>query len=116
MKALSLRQPWANLIANGLKTIETRKWKTNYRGDLVICSSKNPNIFPAGYAICIVEVYDCIPMIKEHEEKACIKIYPNAWSWFIRNVRLINPMFPVKGKLSFFEVNVPKESIREFKK
>jgi hypothetical protein len=36
MKALTLWQPWATLIANGTKTIETRSWSTSYRGPLAI--------------------------------------------------------------------------------
>jgi hypothetical protein len=36
MKALSIRQPWAELILQGRKTIELRTWKTSYRGLLVI--------------------------------------------------------------------------------
>ena len=36
MKALSLNQPWATLIAIGAKCIETRSWRTNYRGRLAI--------------------------------------------------------------------------------
>lgn len=40
MKALSLWQPWASLMQIGAKTIETRSWYTNYRGPLLICSTK----------------------------------------------------------------------------
>ncbi|MCK4601047.1 MAG: ASCH domain-containing protein [Phycisphaerae bacterium] len=36
MKALSFHQPWATLIAIGAKRIETRSWRTNYRGLLAI--------------------------------------------------------------------------------
>ncbi len=36
MKALTVRQPWASLIAAGVKTIETRSWSTKYRGPLAI--------------------------------------------------------------------------------
>lgn len=36
MKALTVRQPWASLIAAGVKTIETRSWSTRYRGPLAI--------------------------------------------------------------------------------
>lgn len=36
MKALTIRQPWATLIAYGVKTIETRSWHTNYRGPVAI--------------------------------------------------------------------------------
>ena len=40
MKALSITQPWATLIAIGAKTIETRSWSTLYRGDLAIHAAK----------------------------------------------------------------------------
>ncbi len=40
MKAISLWQPWASAMTTGAKTIETRPWKTNYRGNMVICSAK----------------------------------------------------------------------------
>lgn len=36
MKAITLHQPWANLIADGYKTIETRGWPTNHRGLIAI--------------------------------------------------------------------------------
>ena len=36
MKALTLTQPWASLVAIGAKKIETRSWKTNYRGPIAI--------------------------------------------------------------------------------
>lgn len=40
MKALTLLQPWASLVATGAKTIETRSWDTSYRGPLAIHASK----------------------------------------------------------------------------
>lgn len=40
IKAISLWQPWASLIAVGAKKYETRSWKTNYRGPLLICATK----------------------------------------------------------------------------
>jgi hypothetical protein len=40
VKALSLWQPWASLIAIGAKRIETRSWSTNYRGPIVIHAAK----------------------------------------------------------------------------
>jgi len=36
MRALTIHQPWASLIAAGLKTIETRAWATKHRGQIVI--------------------------------------------------------------------------------
>jgi len=39
MKALTLWQPWASLVAMGEKCVETRCWSTNYRGELAIHSA-----------------------------------------------------------------------------
>ncbi len=36
MRALSIRQPWAWLIVNGLKDVENRVWRSNYRGPVLI--------------------------------------------------------------------------------
>lgn len=41
MKVLSLWQPWASLMACGAKTIETRGWRTSYRGPLIIHAAKH---------------------------------------------------------------------------
>jgi hypothetical protein len=40
MKALTLTQPWATLVAIGAKKIETRNWGTLYRGPLAIHAAK----------------------------------------------------------------------------
>lgn len=40
MKALSLTQPWATLIARGAKRIETRSWPTGFRGRIAIHAAK----------------------------------------------------------------------------
>ena len=39
MKALTLWQPWASLVAQGHKSIETRCWTTKYRGELAVHSA-----------------------------------------------------------------------------
>lgn len=104
MKALSIKQPWANMIVAGEKTIETRTWCTDYRGLLLIVSSKAPRIEPAGYALAIGKLIDCRPMTKIDEEEACCEIYPSAYAWVLTNIKRIEP-FPVKGKLGLYEVN-----------
>lgn len=46
MKALSIKQPWASLIAHGIKDIENRTWRTNFRGKIYIhASSKSAGVF-----------------------------------------------------------------------
>ncbi len=107
MKALSLKQPYASLIAEGIKTIETRKWATKYRGDILICASKSGQGEPKGVALCIVELYDIRPMTKADEAAACIELYPNAKAWLIRNLRVLPKPFPVKGHLSLFDIDLP---------
>lgn len=50
MKTLSIKQPWASLICTprndnpnlGIKDIENRTWKTNYRGKILIHASGSP--------------------------------------------------------------------------
>lgn len=109
MKALSIKQPWANLIAAGKKTIETRLWETDYRGPLLIVSSKMPPIAPAGCALAVAELIDCRPMTKSDEIPAQCSIYPNAFAWVLSNVRPIDP-FPVKGRLGLYEVEFPRKA------
>ena len=111
MKALSLTQPYANLIRDGRKTIETRKWRTHYRGPLLICATKQKVtnwyggiIEPRGVAICIVDVVECRPMTKADEAAACFKLFDKAWAWELKNLRVIEP-FPVKGQLNIFNVD-----------
>lgn len=81
MKCLSLWQPWASLITNGHKQIETRSWSTSFRGPLAIHAAKtwnqdlaglcecwpftdvlppgDPADLPKGCVIAVAELYDC---------------------------------------------------------
>ena len=118
MKALSIKEPYANMILSGKKTIETRTWRTNYRGPLLICASAKPNILNAGHAVAFVDLVDCRLMHKTDEVLACCEIYPHAQAWILENVRPIK-QFKVKGKLGIYEVEGNKillemrERIRE---
>lgn len=52
MKGLTLWQPHATLVGRG-KTVETRSWRTQYRGSLVIHSARN---FPdPAKQLCLTE-------------------------------------------------------------
>lgn len=51
MKALTLTQPWATLVAIGAKRIETRSWSTSYRGELAIHAAQ-------GFPKCAQEFAD----------------------------------------------------------
>ncbi len=41
MKALTLTQPWATLVATGAKKVESRSWGTHYRGLVAIHAAKH---------------------------------------------------------------------------
>lgn len=58
MKAITLIQPWASLVAIGAKEYETRSWTTNYRGPIAIHASKG---FPkACQELCDTEPFRSI--------------------------------------------------------
>lgn len=110
MKAISLKQPWANFIASGQKTIETRTWSTLYRGPLLIVSTKNPPIAPAGFALALAELVDCRPMKKTDEAAARCALYDGAFAFVLSNIRPIVP-FPVRGSRRLFDVDVAETDL-----
>lgn len=48
MKALSLRQPWAWLVASGIKDVENRTWLTKFRGRIYIHAGKSTKVTVQG--------------------------------------------------------------------
>ena len=110
IKAISLHQPWASLIAQGSKTIETREWPTNHRGDLLIVSTQKPVMdgFLCGYALCIVKLIDCRPMLAVDAGAACCRWYNGAWAWILSDIRKIDEPFMVRGYQGISEVEIEK--------
>ena len=107
MKALSVKQPWANMIARGQKMIELRSWRTRYRGRLMICSSALPDIVPAGAALAIVNLVECRKATQEDEENAyCVVRVGKDYAWIFENIQRIRP-WPIKGGQKLF--NIPYE-------
>ncbi len=111
-RAISLKQPWANLIVEGRKTIETRTWSTPYRGELLIVSSKRPPIPPAGSAVAIATLVDCRPMTRADEPAACCELYQRARAFVLEDVRPIRP-FAVLGFQRIYLVDVEEHLIIE---
>lgn len=110
LRALSVKQPWANLIASGEKTIETRTWTTDYRGPLLIVSSKSPPIQPAGCAVAIATLVDCRPMTAADEGATKCPLYPGASAWVLRDIRRVRP-FKVRGSLGIYRVAVAHDDL-----
>lgn len=84
MKAITILQPWASLIACGAKKIETRSWPTKYRGKIAIHAGKkeyaggmiyfntflryqnmflDEEEFIYGSVIAIADLVDCLKII-----------------------------------------------------
>ena len=102
MKALTLRQPWASLIADGRKTIETRTWRTRYRGPLAIHASARPyEDLPTGGIVAVAWLYGCRPMETTDEDAACIALFDGAYAWLLANVQPV-PLIPCKGMLGLW--------------
>ena len=108
IKALSLHQPWANRIRSGEKTIETRMWRTSYRGEILICSTKTPPIKPAGYALALCRLVDVRPMTPADVEAACCPWEKGRYAWVLEDVRAIHP-FPMKGEQRLFDIILDDE-------
>lgn len=111
VRALSIKQPWASMIARGEKTVEVRSWRTPYRGRLLIVASRRPAMGPAGCALAVADLVDCRPMVPSDEGAACGPVAPHSFAWILREVRPINP-FPVRGRLGLYFVNVPAAVLR----
>ena len=111
MKALSIWPEYAAKIAMGIKTVEFRTWETDYRGDIVICSSsRNQAGYVSGHAICIVELADIVPFGREHLVEAGMSYVEEGYAWILQNPRMIKPV-PVKGQLRLWNYTGPIEII-----
>lgn len=131
MKTITIKQPYATLIAEGLKEYEFRTWKTKYRGDILIHAGKGIDKqamkkyeylnleYPQGCIIAKATLTDCIWIDKDARKMLKEKnanIYENIinhteWEGYgfqLKNIQKINPI-PVNGKLSFWEYDFPQE-------
>jgi hypothetical protein len=124
MKALSLKQPWAELILQGKKKIDLRKWNTNFRGRFLIHASKNPDekamkkfnfkSLPCGFIVGEAELIDVKNYKGNKEEFDNDKELHLATSDFgefgfiLKNVKRISPIIPSKGNLGFWDFDLPR--------
>jgi hypothetical protein len=113
MKALSVRQPYALLIASGDKPIEVRTWSTSYRGPLLICASaykvrdeETGDYFPFGVTQAVVDLVDIRPLTKRDLKAAFMPnnfVIERELAWVLAHPRLVE-WVPVKGRLHLFDV------------
>ena len=131
MKVLSIIEPWATLIKENKKYIETRTWETSYRGELYIHASKKKinikdeqiqellKLLPStemnyGKIICKCQLVDCIYMdekfineIKQNKQEYICGYYQvGRYAWILEKTELIKPKIEAKGKLNIWNFEI----------
>lgn len=122
MKTLSIRQPWSNLILHGIKDIENRTWRTNYRGRILVHApervdeglsftvSQSTSIYIYGELkpfhtsaiLGTVEIVDCV------RGSNSIWAETDVWHWVLRDPVLFNePILGIPGRLSLWDWDGP---------
>ena len=122
MKALTICQPWAWAIAAGIKTIENRGRRTNYRGPLLIHAGRglmyrhlfgtsitkyivefpDMNLLQFGGIIAQVNLVDCVPVSQLRGERFA----EGPWCWIMENVQPL-AFTPAKGNLGLWNWEGP---------
>lgn len=127
MKVITIKQPWATLIAEGYKEYEFRTWKTIYRGDILIHAGKSIDKkamerfkylnleYPIGQIIAKATIIDCIKVddkLRNILSKKNSIVYKNVinktsndWDGYgfkLENVKKIIPI-KINGKLSLWD-------------
>ena len=131
MKVLTIQEPYATFIMQGLKKIETRSWKTNYRGEIYIHAGKSKQFLKTidneqilslvkqnnmnyGKIICKAELVDCIYMTAEfikhlktnYPKEYKLGIYEvGRYAWILQNIQQLNIKITAKGKLNIWTYN-----------
>lgn len=134
MKVLSLKEPFATLILTNKKQVETRSWKTNYRGEIYIHASiskiskevlnrqelmnlVNLNNLHYSEIICKCTLIDCIYMTKEYvenmkknnyQEYICGEYKEGRYAWLLKDIEPIKTI-KAKGSLGIWEYYNAKE-------
>ena len=133
MKCLSVCQPFAELIVQGKKTIELRKWNTKFRGEFLVHAPQKIRLdeckrlkiqseMTVGAIIGKVELIG----VREYENTAQIKIDSkkhlasndesgNKYGFILQNPKQLRIPIPCNGQLNFFEFRPELTKINEIK-
>lgn len=135
MKVITIKQPWATLIAEGYKEYEFRTWKTKYRGDILIHAGKGIDKkamerfkylnlkYPVGQIIAKAMITDCIYVDEEFTQKMLKKdpiVYKSLvdkgdWDGYgfkFENVKKIKSI-EVNGKLGLWDYDGKYKKLEE---
>lgn len=129
MKAISIKQPWASLIAYGIKDIENRTWKCpqKYIGQRILIHASGCHGKKFEINLTDEQMKQAFPLISEKSTSGkwefgaiigsmviadCVQNHPSVWAekgywnWVLKDAVLFDkPIEGVKGKLGFWEFN-----------
>lgn len=133
IKALSLWQPWASLVARGVKRHETRGWATPYRGPIAIHAAKTldragaperlclsalgldwSRDCPLGAIVAVADLTDCLAAASVAEavtraDHAAGNFAPGRFAWRLDNVRALTRPIPLTGRQGLFNWMPPED-------
>jgi activating signal cointegrator 1 len=132
IKALTIWQPWASLMAAGVKEYETRGWSTGYRGWLAIHAAKRapepvpdgvmlvgdealPGPLPRGAVVCIAQLVDVVPTktlmaqpgFAASHEKRLGDFSPGRFGWKLEVVHVFDEPVPARGQQGLWDWTLP---------
>lgn len=118
MKALSIQQPWASLIRDGIKSLEVRTWRTHHRGELLVVASKRPDTQRAarrfeikepvyGASVCVVDLVGIRKGGQRGDRVRALAASRGKWVWEIANPRMVEPV-RIHGQFGIYEVPAGK--------
>ena len=125
MKVITLKQPWATLVAENIKKYEFRSWKYNYRGEILIHAGAGIDMdamkkvehlnleFPNKKILAKVVIEDCIELNEEINKIICSQnslIYGNknrtGYAWKLGKVTKLNIDKVISGKQGIWNYNI----------
>lgn len=125
MKVITLKQPWATLVAENIKKYEFRSWKYNYRGEILIHAGagidkdamekvEHLNLeFPNKKILAKVVIEDCIELNEEINKIICAQnplIYVSknrtGYAWKLGKVTKLNIDKVISGKQGIWNYNI----------
>ena len=131
MKALSVRQPWAELILLGRKHYELRSWRTSVRGRIWIHASQTIDVpfvelagltrseLSTGVLIGSIEILDCVPFTTEiAEELRRGGVFfedvrsVSGFAWRVSAPERLALPIPYRGSLGFFQIPIDVAEIQ----
>lgn len=137
MKAITLWQPWATLVAIGAKQVETRSWDTPHRGPLAIHAAltdrhidfaghpsfwtplssagyRTPYDLPLGKVVAVCKLTDTWSTNDQaklgelsEEELAFGDYSPNRFAWVLEEIEMMKEPFHARGRQRLWRLELP---------